>query len=174
MKYTKKWMVVPYQEHDNKKIENPSVDDKINNMLKRKNLSKDIKVKLYNHLMSNKLKSNMNTDAMNRNDLQKLFNETEIKDVTKTTENNNESKIQPDLRNSYREPLDQTIENDDDDDNYNSSNTTFEDSKFMDTGILHLSNTLNESNNDESRMQVDESLSENIETKLNNSYFHNY
>jgi hypothetical protein len=165
MKFVKKWMVVPYQEQ---KIENttPTVDEKILKLLKRKNLSKDIKVKLFNHLMSKNLKSPMDSEKLiKQNDIKNIINEAEAKNKVEKPRNTNET-ISSDIRNSYRDQPITDDEDDDDVDNYNSSNTTLNNSQFLDTGILHLSDSVNDT--DTSAMQVDEPEKD-FELKLNNS-----
>ena len=59
MKYTKKWMVVPYQEKQQQPQQHVEPQNKIDlnlqNILKRKNLAKDVKVKIHNHLLGMKI-----------------------------------------------------------------------------------------------------------------------
>lgn len=58
MKYTKKWMVVPYQEKQQPQhhVEPQNkLDLNLQNILKRKNLPKDVKVKIHNHLLGMKV-----------------------------------------------------------------------------------------------------------------------
>jgi hypothetical protein len=57
MKYTKKWMVVPYQEKQQQHVEPQldKIDLNLQNILKRKNLAKDVKVKIHNHLLGMKI-----------------------------------------------------------------------------------------------------------------------
>ena len=54
MKYTNKWMVVPYKEEIQQTTPTNltnNIDDKINSKLNNKKINNDEKVQLYNHLI---------------------------------------------------------------------------------------------------------------------------
>lgn len=111
MKYTKKWMVVPYQEQPSEQPINSydTIDDKITKLSNQKNLSNDIKVKLFNHFLG--LKSRSSQPLKTETELPKL---PEVKSPEVSNENNSFMEIdntQPELVVETTQPTINQIDN---------------------------------------------------------------
>jgi hypothetical protein len=102
MKYTNKWMVVPYKEEIQQTTPTNltnNIDDKINSKLNNKKINNDEKVQLYNHLISQKY----NKESLPNLEIKK---ETfKSKEPTKLEESNSVGPIQDSLNDVYDDEM---------------------------------------------------------------------
>jgi hypothetical protein len=122
MKYTKKWMVVPYQEQPSQQPYD-TIDDKITKLSKQKNLNNDLKVKLFDHFLGLKSRSNqilktepelppavIQPEVLNENNSFMDIDNTQPELVVETTQPVVENTNQID-KNQLLENLDRTLRN---------------------------------------------------------------
>ena len=102
MKYTNKWMVVPYKEEIQQTTPTNltnNIDDKINSILNNKKINNDEKVQLYNHLISQKY----NKESLPNLEIKK---ETfKSKEPAKLEESNSVGPIQDSLNDVYDDEM---------------------------------------------------------------------
>lgn len=113
MKYTNKWMVVPFKEEIQQSAPTNltnNIDDKINNILNNKKINNDEKVLITNHLISQKLKKELTPNL----EIKKETFESKRSPILEETADENKSIVPVQNRNVLDDVYDDEMEYEED------------------------------------------------------------